>query len=64
MLEVVADNSQAANSADCREQVEIAMREMIERLASSGLPLAEIALCLADAAEEYVISLAQARRSH
>jgi hypothetical protein len=57
-----------------RFRVEAAMLEMIERLRQEGLGRQEIALILADAADEYVIILAnmtaetasdqQARQSH
>ena len=41
-----------------RFRVEAAMLEMIERLQQEGLSRQEIALILADAADEYVIILA------
>jgi hypothetical protein len=41
-----------------RFKVEAAMLEMIEHLQGQGLSQAEIALTLADAAEDYVIRLA------
>lgn len=41
-----------------RFKVEAAMLEMIEQLQGQGLSQAEIALTLADAAEDYVIRLA------
>ncbi len=41
-----------------RFKVEAAMLEMIEHLQQQGLSQAEIALTLADAAEDYVIRLA------
>jgi hypothetical protein len=44
---------------DCRARVEIAMFETIERLQQEGLSLEEIALSLADAAEDYVMFLAK-----
>ncbi|KQV79253.1 hypothetical protein [Rhizobium sp. Root1220] len=42
----------------CRKEVEEAMFEMIQRLQQRGLAPAEIALTLADAAEDYVMLLA------
>lgn len=41
-----------------RFKIEAAMLEMIEHLQQEGLSQAEIALTLADAAEDYVIRLA------
>jgi hypothetical protein len=43
---------------NCRQIVDAAMLEMVERLHSQGLGRAEVALALADASEEYVIRLA------
>ena len=42
----------------CRTEVEAAMFEMIERLQKHGWAPAEVALALADAAEDYVMLLA------
>ena len=43
---------------ESRFKVEAGMLDLIERLQSEGLAQAEIAVALADAAEEYVIRLA------
>jgi hypothetical protein len=43
---------------NCRQIVDAAMLELIERLHSQGLGRAEVALALADASEDYVIRLA------
>ena len=43
---------------ESRFRVEAGMLDLIERLRSDGLSQAEIAVALADAAEEYVIRLA------
>jgi hypothetical protein len=43
---------------ESRFKVEAGMLDLIERLQSEGLSQAEIAVALADAAEEYVIRLA------
>jgi hypothetical protein len=45
-------------SIGCRFKVEAAMLSMIEDLRRQGLSTAEIALSLADAAEDYVLRLA------
>jgi hypothetical protein len=45
-------------SIGCRFKVEAAMLSMIEDLRRQGLNTAEIALSLADAAEDYVLRLA------
>jgi hypothetical protein len=42
----------------CRPAVEAAMNEMILKLHAKGFGRAEIALALADAAEDYVLRLA------
>ncbi|MGK9055292.1 hypothetical protein [Neorhizobium petrolearium] len=47
----------------CRLMVEAAMQEMIANLQSKGLQPPEIALALADAAEDYVIRLAGEKRT-
>ena len=46
----------------CRTAVEDAMQEMIDSLCTKGFDHAEIALALADAAEDYVIFLASATK--
>ncbi|MCO5733769.1 hypothetical protein [Rhizobium sp. SSA_523] len=46
-------------SIGCRFKVEAAMLLMIEDLKRQGLDLAEIALSLADAAEDFVLRLAR-----
>ncbi|TCU20766.1 hypothetical protein EV130_112140 [Rhizobium azibense] len=43
---------------NCRTEVEAAMFEMIKRLQQHGWTPAEVALALADAAEDYVMLLA------
>ncbi len=45
-------------SIGCRFKVEAAMLAMIDELKRQGLGIAEIALSLADAAEDYVLRLA------
>lgn len=44
---------------NCRQIVEAAMLEMIEKLHAKGLVRAEVALALADASEDYIMLLAK-----
>lgn len=48
---------------NCRAAVETAMRNMINRLKKRGWSDAELALALADAAEDYIMELAAKRRN-
>lgn len=43
----------------CRTEVEIAMMEMLNNLQAKGWTRAELALALADAAEDYVMLMAR-----
>jgi hypothetical protein len=55
----IAADDPTEPSIRCRFKVEAAMLEMIEGLQRQGLGSAEIALSLADAAEDYVLRLAK-----
>ncbi|WP_454851663.1 hypothetical protein [Rhizobium binxianense] len=46
----------------CRTEVEIAMMEMLNNLQAKGWSQAELALALADAAEDYVMLMARKER--
>lgn len=48
---------------NCRATVETAMRSMIKRLKKRGWSDAELALALADAAEDYIMELATKGRN-
>jgi hypothetical protein len=50
--------SESKMTSMCRFEVEIAMTEMLNKLQAKGWSQAELALTLADAAEDYVISVA------
>ncbi len=51
-------NSRPERPLNCRTEVEAAMFEMVKRLQQHGWEPAEVALALADAAEDYVMLLA------
>ncbi|OWK24173.1 hypothetical protein ISN39_07415 [Rhizobium sp. 007] len=51
-------NGRPEHPLNCRTEVEAAMFEMIKRLQQHGWTPAEVALALADAAEDYVMLLA------
>lgn len=46
-------------SLDCREAVELALYSLISEAETKGWRPAEIAMALADAAEDYILLLAQ-----
>ncbi len=51
-------NGRSEHPLNCRTEVEAAMFDMIQRLQQHGWTPAEVALALADAAEDYVMLLA------
>ncbi|RWX76891.1 hypothetical protein EPK99_14565 [Neorhizobium lilium] len=53
----VADTSSEAHSA-CRVEIEAAMHRLIKAAVKQGWSKAEVALTLADAAEDFVMELA------
>ncbi len=50
-------------SEDCREAVEVALQGLISDAETKGWRPAEIAMAVADAAEDYVLLLANRRAS-
>lgn len=57
------DVDQDLRAMDCLEAVEIAFHQLIADAESKGWRPAEIALALADIAEDYVLMLASGRAS-
>jgi hypothetical protein len=51
-------NGGSKRPVNCRTEVEAAMFEMVKRLQQHGWEPAEVALALADAADDYVMLLA------